>query len=299
MSARVSRYLIGAGSAALAIGLGALPVLAMMPSAQAAGSGANAKGSLTVHAEGTSIVDENNEPHVCGFRLVADNYDPSLTLIHYTFERYDTNPNQLGLAPGTISLTGGEGQTAVLSLPNGHYKPHGQESAEAGADNFKAFWVECDAPGPTPTTPAPTVAPTTPAPTVAPTTPAPTVAPTTPAPTVAPTTPAPTEAPTTPAPTVAPTTPAPTAEPVSPAPIVEPTTPAPAIEPTEPPFTGGGGLTPDQPVVQPPAVGGGTAAELPRTGQYTGSLVGWALAAIIAGLGMILAGTVAPKHARR
>jgi hypothetical protein len=278
MKARFSRYLIGSGSAALAIGLGALPVIAMTAPAHAT----NAKGSLTVHALGTAIVDENNEPHVCTFTLVADNYASTITSISYTIlKQAPTQPVNEVVASGTINLAAGpdgdnEGESAVISIDAGHYKPHGQwvdaQTGENGADNFKAFWVDCTQPAPSP---SPSVQPSSPAPSVEPSSPAPSVEPSSPAPSV---------------------------EPSSPAPSVEPSSPAPSEEPSPlPPVTGGGG----GPIINPPAVtppvtgGGGTPTTLPRTGLYTGQLAGWALAAIVAGLGMIFAGVRAPKHARR
>ena len=141
LTSRPARFFLGAGSTALALCLGGAP-LVLTSTAHAA----NAKGSLTVHAEGTAVEDENNEPHVCSFRLVADNYEATDTGITYSFSRIaPSTPQADGLLPGSITLVDGEGQTDLLSLPNGHYKPHGQiVGDENGADNFKAFWVECE-----------------------------------------------------------------------------------------------------------------------------------------------------------
>ena len=91
LSARPARFFLGAGSTALALALGGAPLMLTATAHAAANTG---KGSLTVHAEGTSFTDQNNEPHVCLFRLVADNYAATDTAINYTFVRMDTNPNQ-------------------------------------------------------------------------------------------------------------------------------------------------------------------------------------------------------------
>ena len=73
---RPARFFLGAGSTAVALALGGVP---LMLTAEAHAD--NAKGSLTVHNEGTDLGEQNNEPKVCSFRLVADNYPASATAI--------------------------------------------------------------------------------------------------------------------------------------------------------------------------------------------------------------------------
>ena len=268
MAARSSRYMLGTGTATLALALAAGPFLLGSSTASA-----NALGSLTIHEVGTAIEDENNEPKVCQFRVLADNYAESIDSVSYVIKEHaPTGDDQV--ADGSIPLAVGtdgdkEGQTGVLSLPNGHYKVkaqwHDGVSGEYGEDNWKTFWVACaDTPpvDPTPTPTQPTPTPTEPTPT-----------PTEPTPTPTEPTPTPTE------------------------PTPEPTEPAPS--PSD--FTGGGGtpeIPPADPVdtpEQPSFTGGGgtptTAEELPLTGDRTGMLAAWASLAVAAGMGLLGAGT--------
>jgi hypothetical protein len=140
MTARPSRFLVGAGTATLALALGGVPLLALIPAALASGVG-----TITVHDAATLAEVSANNPKVCGFRLVADGYPATKTSFSYDFQ--DKTSGLLHVAPGVIALSGGSGQSAVLWLTKDHmYKPHGAGPDENGKDNFKVFKETCDEP---------------------------------------------------------------------------------------------------------------------------------------------------------
>ena len=149
-TARPARFFLGAGTTALALALGGAPLL-LTGTAEAT----NAKGSITIHDVSKGIDLESNDPHVCQFTLVADNYAATIDSVSWVIEQHAPT-GSAGMGTGPIALSVGnagdkEGQTAVMSLPAGHYKVqaqwHDAATGENGTDNWKTFWSNCEATG--------------------------------------------------------------------------------------------------------------------------------------------------------
>jgi hypothetical protein len=292
MTARPSRFLVGAGTATLALALGGVPLLAMIPTAMASGVG-----TITVHDAATLAEVSANNPKVCGFRLVADGYPASKTSFSYDFQ--DKTSGVLHVSPGVIALAGGSGQSAVLWLTKGHmYKPHGAGPDENGKDNFKVFKETCDEPVTGGTTGGDTTGTTT-----GPTDTGGTTGPTDTGGTTGPTDTGGTTGPTDTGGTTGPTdtggtdtggtdgvgdttggsTGGSTGDPTlgSGTPVVVPVT-HPVTKPVAKPTLGSGKNT--------------TAKGLPFTGDRTGELAAWAMALIASGVGMLSLGQRKPAR---
>jgi hypothetical protein len=103
------------------------------------------------------VTDERNEPHVCLFYLDAFDFDPGQS-VSWDIQSWPPTGSRSVVASGALVLdTAGDGHTADMSLPNGHYKLFWNFAGEHGFAKQKVFWVACPA-----TAPSPTPSPTTP-----------------------------------------------------------------------------------------------------------------------------------------
>jgi LPXTG-motif cell wall-anchored protein len=97
-------------------------------------------GDIKIHNVGTGEDDNSNEPKVCTFTLVGDNFDAGESL-SYAFALappYKDDPFLTGTA---VADSLGSWSTAAITLPVGHWKV----SVDDGEDTkFKVFKVVCD-----------------------------------------------------------------------------------------------------------------------------------------------------------
>ena len=174
MSAK--RHLRKASSIGVAAGLVALSATHLGSAAAAPkADDQSASGDTKIHNIGTLETDNRNEPKVCLFTLVGDNFDAgeSLTYEIRLGEPFKDAPDLSGIA---TAGSDGSWSTAQLQLAPGHWKV---DVDDGESHKFKVFKNYCDDsggngdPDPTPTpTPDPTPEPTpdpTPTPTPDPT----------------------------------------------------------------------------------------------------------------------------------
>jgi hypothetical protein len=149
-------------------------------------------GTVKIHRTTTPVNDPRNEPHVCGFYLDGFHFDTGQQ-VSWKILSWPPTGNRTEVLHGTLTLgQDGNGRTADLSLPNGHYKLYWNFNGEHGSAKQKVFWVKCDSTQPSPPgTPSPNPSPTsstTTSPTSAPSaSPSSTTTPPAPAPTPVPT----------------------------------------------------------------------------------------------------------------
>jgi hypothetical protein len=152
--------------AAFAVGAPAVGLL------QTAAAAPGDNGDVKVHRTTTAVTDERDDPKVCEFYLDAFNFD---TIQNVTYGIFQQPPTGRALVlSGALTLSGGVGHTATLTLPDGHYKLTWTFTGERGSAKHKVFMVDCQG---GPTTPPPSGGPTTAPPTTAPPTGGPTTAP--------------------------------------------------------------------------------------------------------------------------
>jgi LPXTG-motif cell wall-anchored protein len=103
--------------------------------------GATAAGDIKIHNVGTSEDDNSNEPKVCTFTLVGDNFGAGESLT-YAFRLGEPFKDDPVLTGGLVADSLGSFSTDVISgLTPGHYKV----TVVAGEDEeYKVFQVECD-----------------------------------------------------------------------------------------------------------------------------------------------------------
>jgi hypothetical protein len=142
----------------IGLGAGAVPFhLASSGSAAAARSGDN--GTVKIHRSTTPITDPRNEPHVCVFYLDAFGFDPGQA-VSWQIKSWPPTGDRSVVSSGVLTLDGsGNGDTANMTLPDGHYKLYWNFAGEKGFAKQKVFWVACGASTPSPT-PTPSQTPT-------------------------------------------------------------------------------------------------------------------------------------------
>ncbi|PDP88253.1 hypothetical protein CQJ94_07100 [Glycomyces fuscus] len=115
------------------------------------GSGASGdNGTVKIHDPSTSEDDNSNEPKVCDFQVVADNFD---AVQEVSWEILTKAEGDVVLE-GTLVLDGeGSGSTEVLELEDGHYKLYWTFEGQRGNAKHKVFKVDC---GESPEAPEPT-----------------------------------------------------------------------------------------------------------------------------------------------
>ena len=102
-------------------------------------------GTVKIHeGDGEAEPLVRNEPHVCNFHVHWFSFD-DLESIDWEIRAWPpTGDGQTVVASGSTVLEGGEGRTAVMSLPDGHYKLYSDSVAAPGGEKHKVFWVECE-----------------------------------------------------------------------------------------------------------------------------------------------------------
>jgi len=159
-SGRVNRaVIVGASLAAAALSLTfAAPAASARIAAAAHGKPSTAAGStvngdngdVKIHNSTTAVTDQRNEPHVCVFYLDAFNFD-SAQSVTWQIKSWPPTGSRSVVASGALALDGaGNGHTADMSLPNGHYKLFWNFAGEKGFAKQKVFWVTCPAPSSSP-----------------------------------------------------------------------------------------------------------------------------------------------------
>lgn len=100
-------------------------------------------GDVKIHAVGTFFLDHRNVPHVCKFYLDAFNFDPGQQVTWSIDQQPPTG--RAAVTSGTLTLVNGNGTSAVMSLPAGHYKLVWTFVGEHGKKKSKVFWSDCAA----------------------------------------------------------------------------------------------------------------------------------------------------------
>jgi hypothetical protein len=125
-------------AALIGAGLGA-------PGAALAAPGDN--GDVKIHNSGTPVDDPRDEPQVCEFYLDAFDFDGLQSVDWEIDQQPPTGTGQV--RTGSITLDAdGNGHTADMTLPDGHYKLVWTWEGENGAGKSKVFTVECPSPSP-------------------------------------------------------------------------------------------------------------------------------------------------------
>ncbi|WP_346012240.1 hypothetical protein [Streptomyces sp. SID3343] len=121
--------------------------LAASGQAQALPMAPGDNGDVKIHATSTLPTDQNNDPKVCRFYLAAFDFD-TLTKVTYTISQQPPTGTDQVLG-GMVTLVTGIGNTATLSLPDGHYKLDWTFEGETGGGKHKVFQVDCPENSPT------------------------------------------------------------------------------------------------------------------------------------------------------
>uniref|UniRef100_UPI00036B4978 hypothetical protein n=1 Tax=Nocardiopsis halotolerans TaxID=124252 RepID=UPI00036B4978 len=122
-------------------------------------------GTVKIHDPATSEDDNRNEPKVCEFQVVADNFDEVQEVSWEILAKPEDGGGWSDVVlDGTLVLDGdGSGSTEILQLDDGHYKLdwtfEGQHSSDA---KHKVFKVDCAEPLEEPEPTAPEEEPSTP-----------------------------------------------------------------------------------------------------------------------------------------
>jgi hypothetical protein len=96
-------------------------------------------GDIKVHNVGTGEDDNSNEPKVCAFTLVGDNFDAGESL-SYAIILAPPFKDDLVVGGTAVADADGSWSTATLNLADGHYKV----TVDDGEDEkHKVFKVEC------------------------------------------------------------------------------------------------------------------------------------------------------------
>lgn len=151
---RTRKSLVRAGAATLlttaaAVAFTGLSTADAMAKPKAHSPGGD-NGTVKVHRTTTPMNDPRNEPHVCGFYLDGFHFDGGQQ-VSWRIVSWPPTGNRTEVLHGTLTLgQDGNGRTADLSLPNGHYKLYWNFNGEHGRAKQKVFWVACDGSRPTP-----------------------------------------------------------------------------------------------------------------------------------------------------
>lgn len=154
-------------STRLRVGLGTAIVGLVAASAFATYSGVNRaaastatvggdNGTVKVHDSETSETDPRNEPKVCEFYLVGNNFDAGQE-VAWEIKSWPPTGDREVVADGTLTLDeNGHGRTDDMSLDDGHYKLFWNFEGEKGRAKQKVFWVFCEPePEPSESSPSP------------------------------------------------------------------------------------------------------------------------------------------------
>ncbi len=127
-------------SKASRLGVAAGLVVLSVAQAGAASAAPKSAGTIKIHAVGTSETDNSNEPKVCLFTLVGDNFDANESL-SYEFA-LGAPFKEAPVLTGTVAADGnGSFSTAVIDLATGHYKA---TVLDGETNKEKVFKVQCD-----------------------------------------------------------------------------------------------------------------------------------------------------------
>jgi hypothetical protein len=138
----------GTGILSLSLALSIAPAIAKDgDNSSNAESNAAAAGTVKVHDASSDqlIGDEQNDPHVCGFSVVFQ-YPEAGTSGSWQIVSWPPTGDGSTISSGSFDTTAsGTEETAVMSLPAGHYRLEWQADGASNSRN-KTFWVECAAP---------------------------------------------------------------------------------------------------------------------------------------------------------
>lgn len=108
-------------------------------------------GTIKIHEGSTEREPiEANDPHVCAFHIHGFNFDASSSGSWRIDEWPPTGTRTEVVTGNWTSDATGEWRTALLALPDGHYKAFAKQmdSTTVGGDKQKVFWVACGATAP-------------------------------------------------------------------------------------------------------------------------------------------------------
>lgn len=116
-------------------------------------------GTVKIHdGDGEPNPIYKNNPKVgCEFHIHGFGFDPGQSG-GWEISQHPPTGREVVLSDEYVADAEGNWRTAVLELPNDHYKL--TVEGVKGAGKHKTFWVECKPPEPTPTPPPPTPTPT-------------------------------------------------------------------------------------------------------------------------------------------
>ncbi|NKY96875.1 LPXTG cell wall anchor domain-containing protein [Nocardiopsis alborubida] len=102
-------------------------------------------GTVKIHDPSTSEQDNRNEPKVCDFQIVADNFDAVQEVSWEILAKAGNGGWKDVVLEGTLVLDGeGAGSTEILELDDGHYKLDWTFEGQRGNDaKHKVFKVDC------------------------------------------------------------------------------------------------------------------------------------------------------------
>ncbi|HEY3506222.1 MAG TPA: hypothetical protein VGN37_25970 [Actinocatenispora sp.] len=104
-------------------------------------------GDVKIHASGTPVDDERDEPKACVFYLDAFHFDGVQQVTWHIDQQPPTGTSQV--SQGTITLDpDGHGYTSDMTLPPGHYKLFWTWAGQRGASKSTVFTVDCASPTP-------------------------------------------------------------------------------------------------------------------------------------------------------
>jgi hypothetical protein len=107
-------------------------------------------GTVKIHNSTTPVTDRRNEPHVCVFYLDAFGFDAGQS-VSWSIKSWPPTGDRTVVASGTLTLDSqGNGRSADMTLPNGHYKLFWNFTGEHGSAKHKVFWVSCETTSPSP-----------------------------------------------------------------------------------------------------------------------------------------------------
>lgn len=133
--------------------------LTLAGSAVAAAAVKGDNGTVKIHRSTTPATDRRNQPHVCVFYLDGFGFDAGQS-VSWHITSWPPTGSRAVVSSGTLTLDShGDGVTADMALPDGHYKLYWTFTGEHGLAKQKVFWVKCQRPSPSPS-PSPSETPT-------------------------------------------------------------------------------------------------------------------------------------------
>ncbi|MQA02798.1 MAG: hypothetical protein GEV07_08790 [Streptosporangiales bacterium] len=100
-------------------------------------------GTVKVHKAETSEEDPRNEPHVCEFYVVGNNFDAGQD-VWWQIKSWPPTGDRTVVGEGTLQMDeNGHGRSEDMELDSGHYKLYWNFAGENGRAKQKVFWTEC------------------------------------------------------------------------------------------------------------------------------------------------------------